>query len=78
MRHRVAFVTNALTLGGTEKMLVSCATRVDPERFDVHVVGVHELGPRAEELTAAGIPVTCAQGDGARLAELLAVPEESA
>ena len=71
MRHRVAFVTNALTLGGTEKMLVSCATRIDRERFDAHVVGVLELGPRAEELAAAGIPVTCAEGDGARLAELL-------
>jgi glycosyltransferase involved in cell wall biosynthesis len=71
MRHRVAFVTNALTLGGTEKMLVSCATRIDRERFDVHVVCVLERGPRADELLAAGIPVSCAEGDGARLAQLL-------
>jgi glycosyltransferase involved in cell wall biosynthesis len=71
MRHRVAFVTHALTLGGTEKMMTSYATRIDRERFDPHVVTISELGPRAAELEAAGIPVSCAGGDGARLSELL-------
>jgi glycosyltransferase involved in cell wall biosynthesis len=68
---RIAFVTNALGIGGTEKMLASCAARVDRERFDVHVIGVQALGPRAHDLRAAGVPVACADGDPARLVELL-------
>lgn len=70
-RPRIAFVTNTLTLGGTEKMLQSCAVALDRERYDVHVVGVQALGPRAQELEAAGLAVTCAESDRARLASLL-------
>jgi glycosyltransferase involved in cell wall biosynthesis len=70
-RPRVALISNALGLGGTEKMLESYATRQDRSRFDVHVIGVYELGERAPGLQAAGIEVSCAEGDGDRLAELL-------
>jgi glycosyltransferase involved in cell wall biosynthesis len=69
---RVAFVTNALTIGGTEKMLASCALRVDRERFSPGVVAVQQLGPRADQLRRAGLPVSCAEGDEERLGELLA------
>jgi glycosyltransferase involved in cell wall biosynthesis len=68
----VAMVINELGLGGTQKGLVAHALRLDPSRFRVRVVGVHELGPRAQELEAGGVEVACAGGDQARLAELLA------
>ena len=68
---RVAFVANALTIGGTEKMLGSFALRVDRERFAPEVVAIQELGPRADELRQGGLPVSCADGDPDKLAELL-------
>jgi glycosyltransferase involved in cell wall biosynthesis len=64
-------VSNTLSLGGTEKGLVSFATRLRKSGWDIRAVGVGELGPRAAELEAAGVPVSCAKGDEARLAELL-------
>jgi glycosyltransferase involved in cell wall biosynthesis len=66
----VALVTNALGLGGTEKMLQSCALGARAI-CDVHVVGVQALGERAEMLASAGIPVACADSDPGKLAELL-------
>jgi glycosyltransferase involved in cell wall biosynthesis len=68
---KVALVANGLTIGGTEKGLVSHALRLDPKRFDTRVVGVHELGPRRVPLEDAGIPVACAEGDHERLVDLL-------
>jgi glycosyltransferase involved in cell wall biosynthesis len=41
----------------------------------VRVVAIHELGPRAERLEQAGIPLECAQGDPERLAQALAGAE---
>jgi glycosyltransferase involved in cell wall biosynthesis len=70
-RPRIALVSNALGLGGTEKMLVSYVTGLPRERFDAHVVAVQESGPREAELADHGIAVSCAQGDPGRLAELL-------
>ena len=70
-RPRIALVTNGLTLGGTEKMLATCAQAVDRERFDVHVVAAREGGPREAELRAAGIEVAVAGGDVRGLADRL-------
>ena len=64
-------VANELGLGGTEKGLVAHARAFDPERVEVRVVAVKELGPRAHELSEAGIPVDCAEGERDRLVELL-------
>lgn len=69
-RIAVALASNALGLGGTEKGLEILARGLDPERFDVRVVGVQQLGPRADPLRAAGIQVDCAESDPARLADL--------
>jgi hypothetical protein len=67
----IALVINELGLGGTQKGLVAHAVRFDRSRFRPQVIGVHDLGPRARELEAAGVPVQCADGDRRRLAELL-------
>jgi glycosyltransferase involved in cell wall biosynthesis len=67
----VALVSNGLTLGGTEKGLVTHALSFDRSRFEPRVVCVRELGPRTAQLEAAAIPVSCAGGDRRRLAELL-------
>lgn len=69
-RPRVALVTNALGLGGTEKLLQSCALAAR-DSCDVHVIGVERLGPRGDMLLAAGVEVADAGGDEARLAQLL-------
>jgi glycosyltransferase involved in cell wall biosynthesis len=71
MTVEAALVSSGLGLGGTEKGLVQHATLFDPERVRVRVVTVTELGPRADQLRAAGIPVHTAGGDPRRLAELL-------
>jgi glycosyltransferase involved in cell wall biosynthesis len=71
MSGAVTLVSNALTLGGTEKGLVAHAVSLDRSRFAPRVVCVRERGPRARDLDAAGIPVECANGDRTRLAELL-------
>jgi glycosyltransferase involved in cell wall biosynthesis len=68
-------VANELGLGGTEKGLVAHARSFDPERVEVRVVAARGLGPRAAELAASGIRVDCAEGDGARLAQLLSGAE---
>jgi glycosyltransferase involved in cell wall biosynthesis len=75
MPGRVTFVSNGLSLGGTEKGLVSFATRLRGSGWDVRAVAVSGLGPRAAELETAGVPVGCAEGEESRLAELLAGAE---
>jgi glycosyltransferase involved in cell wall biosynthesis len=70
-RAQIALVANGLTIGGTEKGLVTYALELDRGRFDIRVVGAHELGPRQAALDKAGIPVSCAEGEGKRLRELL-------
>src|SRR4051812_331921 len=66
-RPRVALITNALGIGGTEKGLVTFARELDRDRFDVSVVAVQQDGPRREELERAGVPVGLAQGAEQRL-----------
>jgi len=70
-RPRVALLTNALGIGGTEKGLVSFATELDSARFDARVIAVQSDGPRRAELEGAGVPVKLAGGDEGRLTELL-------
>jgi glycosyltransferase involved in cell wall biosynthesis len=67
----VAIVTNWLGMGGTEKSLVSFATTLDRERFDVRVVVVRGDGPRRPELDAAGIPTYVVDQDADRLSAAL-------
>ena len=67
----VAMVVDRLTLGGTEKGLVTYAAALDRERFRPRVVCRLGLGPRAEALRAAGVPFASADGDPRRLRELL-------
>jgi glycosyltransferase involved in cell wall biosynthesis len=67
----VAFVVNALGLGGTEKGMAEFALGAGRAGFGVRVVAVHESGPREAELREAGIDVRCAAGDEACLADLL-------
>lgn len=71
-RIRVSFVTAALGLGGTEKGVVSFATRLDPERFSPRVITLAEGGPRAEALRQAGVPVLIGCGEETALAKELA------
>ena len=68
---RVVFTSNALTIGGSERGLVESALALDRARFEVSVVGVHELGPRAKRLEEGGVEVRCADGAPPRLAGLL-------
>jgi glycosyltransferase involved in cell wall biosynthesis len=46
----VAMVIETLGRGGAERILVSLANGLDRERFDVHVVAIHEPGELAGEL----------------------------
>src|SRR5215210_2375416 len=70
-RPRVALLTNALGIGGTEKGLVSFARELDSEQFDVLVVAVEQDGPRRAEIEDAGIPVHVADGSEPRLVDIL-------
>ena len=70
-RPRVALLSNALGIGGTEKGLVSFASELDRTRFEVLVIAVQHDGPRRRELESAGIPVHATGGDEGRLVELL-------
>ena len=54
---RVAFVAAELGLGGTQRGLVSFATRLDRERFSPRVITLAGGGPREGTLRAAGVPV---------------------
>lgn len=66
-RCRVVHVTQGLEMGGLERLLVEFARRTDRERFDLHFVSLSGRGLLAEEVEAAGWPVTAlCQGDGFR------------
>jgi glycosyltransferase involved in cell wall biosynthesis len=53
-------VTAALYVGGAEKVVVNLATGLDRSRFESSVCCTQGLGPLAQPLTEAGIPVTLA------------------
>ncbi len=63
-RCRVVHVTQGLEMGGLERLLVEFARRTDRERFDLHFVALSGRGLLAEEIEAAGWPVTalCQEG----------------
>jgi hypothetical protein len=67
----VTFVTAELGLGGTEKGLVSFATRLDRGRFAPRVVTLAGGGPREATLRDAGVPVVIGCGDEQTLAREL-------
>jgi glycosyltransferase involved in cell wall biosynthesis len=70
-RPRVALLSNALGIGGTEKGLASFARELDRSLFDVVVIAVEQNGPRRAEIEGAGIPVHVAGGEEAHLIDLL-------
>src|SRR5687767_7133067 len=70
-RPRVALLSNALGIGGTERGLVAFARELDRSRFEVTAIALQEEGPRRAELERAGIPVQLVDGGTDRLAELL-------
>ena len=67
----VVLASGLLSLGGTEKGLVTHALRFDRTRFVPRVVAVYDGGPREAELRAAGVRVDCANGDLDTLTDLL-------
>ncbi len=54
----VLFACHTLGPGGTERQMTEMAKQLDRERFSPHVMAFHPEGFRAEELRAAGVPVT--------------------
>jgi glycosyltransferase involved in cell wall biosynthesis len=54
----VLFLLPALPIGGAERQVAALASGLDPRRFRTAVACQHALGPVADELAAAGIPVT--------------------
>ncbi len=60
MKHRlnVVHVTLGLDLGGQEKLLAEFARHADTRRFALHFVSLTTRGPVADEIAAAGWPVT--------------------
>lgn len=54
---RVLRVITRLPIGGIERKIVDVLPRLDRSRFEVSLVCIHERGPLADELEAAGIPV---------------------
>ena len=57
-RYKILRVITWLPVGGIERRLVALLPRLDRERFDVSVVCIRQRGPLADELEAAGIPVS--------------------
>lgn len=57
-RIRVLRVITWLPIGGIERRLVAVLPRLNRELFDVSLVCVRERGVLADELEAAGVPVT--------------------
>jgi len=55
---RVALVANRLTVGGLERVVLEIARGVDRARWEPHVLCLESGGAYAEELRAAGVPVT--------------------
>jgi glycosyltransferase involved in cell wall biosynthesis len=57
-RLRVAHVTFGMDMGGLEKLLVEFARHADRSRFDLHFISLGHRGVIADEIEAAGWPVT--------------------
>lgn len=57
MKHRIVHIVPSLDRGGAEKQLTLLATLLPRELFDVHVCVLTRLGPWAETLRQAGIPI---------------------
>ncbi len=55
---RIALVIPTLDRSGAEKQFTLLATHLPREQFEVHVVALTRGGPYADDLAAAGIPVT--------------------
>lgn len=58
MSSRVRFVITDLKIGGTPRVVKALAIRLRPLGFNTAVVCLAPWGPVADELTAAGVPVT--------------------
>lgn len=56
-RVRVVQITHDLGIGGLPGVVTTLCKSLDRERFEVSVLCLNELGPLAEDLTDAGIPV---------------------
>ena len=55
---RVVLLIPTLDRSGAEKQCTLLATRLPRDRFDVHVIALTHSGPYADDLAAAGIPLT--------------------
>lgn len=55
---RVALLIPTLDRSGAEKQCTLLAARLPRDQFDVHVVALTRGGPHADDLVAAGIPLT--------------------
>lgn len=55
---RVVLLIPTLDRSGAEKQCTLLATRLPRDQFDIHVVALTRGGPHADDLTAAGIPLT--------------------
>ncbi len=58
-RVRVLHVITSLTVGGAERLVVSAARGLAPDRFEHQICCLSARGPLADEATAAGVPVFC-------------------
>lgn len=58
MSYRILQIIPSLDRSGAEKQMLLLATRLPRSEFEVHVCALTRGGPLAEELRAAGIPVT--------------------
>ncbi len=56
---RILHIIPTLDRSGAEKQLVLLAKGLPRDEFDVHVCALSRLGPLADDLQRAGIPVTC-------------------
>jgi len=57
-RHRIIFSIDSMEPGGTELNALRTATRLDRDRFEVHVVCLKDGGPLRDDYAEAGIPVS--------------------
>ncbi|HEX5309213.1 MAG TPA: glycosyltransferase family 4 protein [Solirubrobacteraceae bacterium] len=71
MTVELAIVCDSFGMGGTEKVAVTFALHHDRDRVRPRAIALSEPGVRAGELAAAGIDVSCAEGDPAKLTVLL-------
>jgi glycosyltransferase involved in cell wall biosynthesis len=55
---RIVLMIPTLDQSGAEKQFALLATRLPPDEFDVHAIALTRGGPYADELAAAGIPLT--------------------